>query len=62
MRTRMRARVSEWPTIRVNVNPSVLERMEREAEARALSVAAVVREALDRSYGSRSLTELQEAR
>ena len=45
-----RTRISEWPTVRLNVNPATLERIERTAEQRALSVAAIVREALDRVY------------
>jgi hypothetical protein len=46
-----RTRISEWPRIRLTVNPATLEALNAEAEQRALSVAAVVREALDRTYG-----------
>jgi hypothetical protein len=42
--------VSQWPSIRVTVNPRTLERIEDTAERRSLSVAAIVREALDRAY------------
>jgi Ribbon-helix-helix protein, copG family len=45
-----RTRISEWPRVRVTVNPRTLERIQARAEARALSVAAVVREALDQAY------------
>jgi hypothetical protein len=44
------ARISEWPSVRVNLNPLTLDRIEEAAERRSLSVAAVVREALDRAY------------
>jgi hypothetical protein len=43
-------RISEWPRVRVTVNPRTLERIQARAEARALPVAAVVREALDQMY------------
>jgi hypothetical protein len=56
-----RTRVTEWPAIRVNVNPLTLEQLQAQAEARALSVAALVREAVDRAYGPRPRT-LSEAR
>lgn len=46
---RARTRVSEFPTIRVAVNPRTLEALEAEAEDRALPLSAVVREALDRA-------------
>jgi hypothetical protein len=42
-------RVSEFPTIRVAVNPRTLEALEAEAEERALPLSAIVREALDRA-------------
>jgi hypothetical protein len=42
-------RVSDFPTIRVAVNPRTLEALEAEAEERALPVSAIVREALDRA-------------
>jgi hypothetical protein len=45
-----RTRISEWPKVRVTVDPRTLERIEDVAERRALSVAAVVREALDQVY------------
>jgi hypothetical protein len=45
-----RARVSEFPKIRVAVNPRTLEALRVEAEDRALPVSAVIREALDRAY------------
>ena len=38
--------------VRVTVNPRTLEAIEAQAEERALPVAAVVREALDRAYGN----------
>jgi Ribbon-helix-helix protein, copG family len=44
-----RTRISEWPSVHVNVNPRTLEALEDEAEERGLSVSALVREALDRS-------------
>jgi hypothetical protein len=50
-----RTRISEWPTGRLNVNPATLERIEATAEQRALSVSAVIREALDRAYRSKAL-------
>jgi hypothetical protein len=45
-----RTLISQWPSIRVTVNPRTLDRIEEAAERRSLSVAAVVREALDRVY------------
>jgi len=45
-----RTRISEWPKVRVTVNPRTLQRIEAEAEQRSLSVAAVVREALEDSF------------
>jgi Ribbon-helix-helix protein, copG family len=48
-------RVSEWPKVHVNVSPATLARIERMADQRALSVAAVIREALDRAYGQRAV-------
>jgi Ribbon-helix-helix protein, copG family len=45
-----RTLISQWPSIRVTVNPRTLERIEARAEERALSVSAVVREALDQMY------------
>jgi hypothetical protein len=50
-----RARISEWPAVRVNVDPRTLERIELQAERRALSVSAVIREALDRVYRPEAL-------
>ena len=47
---RTHARISEWPSLRVNLHPRTLERIEDAAERRSLSVAAIVREALDRVY------------
>jgi hypothetical protein len=44
-----RTRVSDFPTIKVAVPPSVLEALQDEAEERALPLSAVVREALDRA-------------
>ena len=49
---KQRTRISEWPAIRVNLNPATLDRIEQTAEQRALSVSAVIREALDRAYRS----------
>jgi hypothetical protein len=49
---RTRTRVSEFPTIRVAVNPRTLEALSAEAEERALPLSAVVREALDRAVRS----------
>jgi hypothetical protein len=45
-----RTRITDWPVVQVNVNPQTLEVMERQAEQRALSVSAVIREALDAAY------------
>jgi hypothetical protein len=45
-----RTRVTEWPVVRLNLSPRTLERIEAQAEDRGLSVAAIVREALDRAY------------
>jgi hypothetical protein len=47
---RTRTRVTEWPMVRLNVNPRTLESIEAQAEERALSVSAVIRETLDRAY------------
>jgi hypothetical protein len=44
-----RARISEFPKIRVAVSPRTLEALEAEAVERALPLSAVVREALDRA-------------
>jgi hypothetical protein len=46
-----RTRISEWPSVRVTLNPRTLERIAAQAEQRALSVAALVREAVERTYG-----------
>ena len=46
---RTRTRVSEFPEIRVAVNPRTLEALKDEAEERALPLSAVVRQALDRA-------------
>ena len=58
-----RTRISEWPAVKVNLNPATLEVIEERAEERALSVAALVREAVDRAYGPkmRTLSELSKA-
>jgi Ribbon-helix-helix protein, copG family len=48
-------RVSAWPKVHVNVSPATLTRIERLADQRALSVAALIREALDRYYGQRAV-------
>jgi hypothetical protein len=54
-----RTRLSEYPTIKVAVNPRTLEALEEEAEERGLSVSAVVRMALDRAVsGTASLRTL----
>jgi hypothetical protein len=50
---KQRTKVIDWPMVHVNVNPAVLDRIEDAAERRALSVAAVVREALDASFRGR---------
>lgn len=56
-----RTRISEWPAVRVNVNPSTLDRIEQSAESRALSVAALIREAIAEKYDERprTLSELK---
>jgi hypothetical protein len=46
----MKQRITDWPIVRLNVNPATLERIEAQAEQRALSMAAVIREVLDRAY------------
>lgn len=48
----MRTRITEWPVVQANINPRTLERIEAQAEQRALSVATLIREALDRAYRS----------
>lgn len=50
-----KTRISDWPAVQVNVNPATLERIEDYAERRALSVSAVIREALDRAYRPEAL-------
>jgi hypothetical protein len=50
-----RTRVTDWPSVRLNLNPATLERIEAQAEQRALSVSAVIREALDRAYRSEAV-------
>ena len=50
-----KTRVSERPAVRVNVDPRTLERIEAPADRRALSVSAVIREALDRIYRPEAL-------
>jgi hypothetical protein len=50
-------RITEWPAVRVNVDPRTLERIELYAERRALSVSAVIREALDRTYRPEALVK-----
>jgi hypothetical protein len=49
-----RTLISQWPSIRVTVNPRTLDRIEEAAERRSLSKAAVVREALDRTFFERA--------
>jgi hypothetical protein len=46
---RARTRVSEFPEIRVAVNPRTLEALKAEADERALPLSAIVRETLDRA-------------
>jgi hypothetical protein len=50
-----KTRVTEWPAVRVNVDPRTLARIEASADRRALSVSAVIREALDRVYRPEAL-------
>jgi hypothetical protein len=50
-----RRRISDFPAIRVHLNPRTLERIEAQAEQRALSVSAVIRETLDRVHGQRTV-------
>jgi hypothetical protein len=50
-----RTKITDWPEVRANLNPQTLERIEDAAEQRALSVAALIREALDRAYRSKVL-------
>jgi hypothetical protein len=50
-----RTKVTEWPEVRANINPQTLERIEAAREERALSVAALIREALDRAYRHKAL-------
>jgi hypothetical protein len=47
---RTRTRISDWPLVQANISPRTMERLEEVAEERALSVAALVREAVDRVY------------
>jgi hypothetical protein len=44
-----KTRVTAWRSLRVTVNPSVLEALEAEASERAVPVSIVVREILDRA-------------
>jgi hypothetical protein len=50
-----RTQVTEWPAVRVTVNPETMERIEAYADRRAVSVSAVIREALDRVYRPEAL-------
>jgi hypothetical protein len=51
----MKQRVTEWPIVRLNVHPATLAAIEAQAERRALSTAAMIREALDRVYRPEAL-------
>jgi hypothetical protein len=42
--------LSEWPKINAYVEPSIREKLEAEANHRALSVSAIGREALAQKY------------
>jgi predicted HicB family RNase H-like nuclease len=46
----MRQKMSQWPAVFVRVRPEVFDRIEAQAEERALSVSAVIRETLDRAH------------
>ena len=50
-----KTRVTEWPSVRLTVNPDTMARIEDCADRRALSVSAVIREALDRAYRPEAL-------
>jgi hypothetical protein len=50
-----KAKVTNWPTVRLFVHPATLAAIEAQAEQRALSVSALVREALDRAYRPEAL-------
>jgi predicted DNA-binding protein len=42
--------LSQYPALNVRVKPETLERITAAAEARSLTVSAIVREALDRAF------------
>jgi hypothetical protein len=46
----MRQKMSQWPAVFVRVSPEVYNRIEVQAEQRALPMSAVIREALDAAY------------
>ena len=51
-----RTKITDWPEVRVNVNPQTLERIEAERERRALSRADIVREVLAKAFDSEENT------
>jgi len=50
-----RTKITDWPEVKVNLNPQTLQRIEAAREERALSIAALIREALDRAYRHKAL-------
>jgi hypothetical protein len=48
--------VSQWPALSVRVSPEVFAQIAAQAEERAVPMTSIVREALDRAYGSRPRT------
>ena len=45
-----KTRISEWPEVRAFVHPDTKANLQAHAEDRALDVADLVREALDKAY------------
>jgi hypothetical protein len=50
-----RTKVTDWPMVTANVNPTTLERIEADSEDRGLSVPSLVRLALDSVYRPKAL-------
>jgi hypothetical protein len=53
----MKQPITEGPIVQANVRPDMKQRLAELANQRAVSVAFLVREALDRAYGPEPLPE-----
>ena len=47
---KQRTKVTDWPEVKLNLNPQTKERLEALSDEQAVSVAHLIRVALDRVY------------